>query len=187
MNDLLPKIEWLHFPPKFDNVAYCSLFVDIGAHVGHVAARALELGVKNIIAYEPVPENFEHLQKLPIIAHRKAVNVISEPTLIKVIPHTLIGVRTRHPIQVEPIEVESELLSDILKLNPDGVKIDIEGFEYEDGFLDQILAAKIPHLWLELHNNPLKEQWLEIFTSAYKNNTIIKTEGKTQVECYFSN
>lgn len=187
MNNILPKVDWLRYPPKFENVSQCSLFVDIGAHVGHVSVKALELGVKNIIAYEPVIDNFEHLCKLPIKAYRKAVNVTKEPTAIKVIPQTKIGVRTKHPIQVEPILVESELFSDILALNPDGIKIDIEGFEYEEGFLDQLFAAKIPHLWLELHNNPLKEHWLEIFKNGYKNNLIIRSEGKTNVECYFSN
>jgi FkbM family methyltransferase len=186
MNNILPNIAWLHMPPKFENVSQCSLFIDIGAHVGHVSAKALELGVKNIIAYEPVIDNFEHLCKLPIKAYRKAVNVTKEPTLIKVIPNTKIGVRTRHPIQVEPIIVESELFSDILSLNPDGIKIDIEGFEYEEGFLDQLLEAKIPHLWLELHNNPLKEHWLEIFIKAYKNNVVVRNEGMTNVECYFT-
>lgn len=186
MNNLLPKIEWLHYPPSFENVTKCSLFIDIGAHVGHVSAKALELGVKNIIAYEPVPENFEHLSKLPITSYCKAVNVISEPTLIKVIPKNKIGVRTRHSIQVEPITVESVLLSSILELKPDGMKIDIEGFEYEEGFLDQLLEARITHLWLELHNNPLKEQWLETFIKAYKHNVVVRNEGMTNVECYFT-
>lgn len=186
MHPILPAISWLHYPPEFHNVSKCKLFVDIGAHVGYISAKALELGVPNVIAYEPVEENFQYLKTLPIIAYKKAVNVIKDNTLIKVIPNTNIGVRTRHPIQVEPISVESELLSNILDLNPDGMKIDIEGFEYEEGFLEQLLAAKIKHLWLELHNNPLKDHWLEIFRKEYTSSTIIRNENMRNIECYFT-
>lgn len=154
---------------------------DIGAHTGLMAAVFCAAHPENrTFCFEPSPMLQSRLEAMRKVGHLEERMQI-EPIAIGEKPSTLTMLvdpvggfvqsqRFEHSMWAEPqeIQVRVESISDCvqrLKVSPDFIKIDIEGYEYEavKGSLD-FLAEKKPVLLFELHLNYLEQRQLSART-----------------------
>lgn len=144
------------------------VLLDIGGNIGAFAVRAAMEGCKKVITYEPEPGNF-HLLSLNTYPWAEVVipipaAVSSQPTGTQ-INLWLTGTKTmgscsttefrgRTPIQVSTVNFDEQLKI----FQPDGIKMDCEGAEWE--ILDCILPPCVKDVAAELHFT--KKYWREI-------------------------
>lgn len=128
------------------------VFLDIGGNIGSVAKFALEAGAKKVISVEPDPGNFELLEKNAagaVLLNAAAIAVPRKVTLYLGARdnaiHSILPVRGRDGIEVRT-EIWSELLA---KYQPNKIKMDCEGAEYE--LLAEPLPNHVKAIILEFH------------------------------------
>lgn len=123
------------------------LIVDLGSHIGMTVLYFKMLFPKSrVIAYEPVPYNFEILKKnveenqlenvelvQAVIAPKSGILRIQEPigegawrSGAGIIPKGWKGIQTNQEIKVEAVGIQ-----ELLREKIDILKMDIEGMEYE--------------------------------------------------------
>lgn len=131
--------------------------LDIGGHIGSFTRYALHRGAGRVVAYEPEPDNFRMLrintEGYPVTIHNKAVTGDGRNVTlnVKVNGHT-----GGHSIITQsknrtPITVPSESFKEIMnQVNPEVVKIDCEGAEYEFG-IPENLSPSVKYITLEIH------------------------------------
>lgn len=111
--------------------------LDLGAHIGTFTKRALDVGVSQVKAVEPAPDNTRLFRlniddpRVELIEAAACDSLIGEETFYLnqkkgTDSHSLTERRGRVPIQVKTVSL-AELCSDF---SPTYVKIDIEGGEY---------------------------------------------------------
>ena len=129
--------------------------VDIGGNIGAFAFNCELFGAKEVHSFEPEPENIKLFksQKLKLTKlHEFAVAEEDGVAFFYVNGgknkglHSLDKTRGREHIEVKTIAFEKVLK----KLNPDVLKIDIEGGEYGLDF-DLILKSNVKVIAVEIH------------------------------------
>jgi len=134
------------------------IIIDIGAHVGFFAIPISSM-VKQVIAFEPAPANYELLQRN--IAKNNIKNILALNTAVdarKGIIELRLGIRgtTGHSVVVNKkggvrTTVNCTNLSNIVKVyNPTVLKIDCEGSEWNI-LTDENLLKNIKIIIAELH------------------------------------
>lgn len=145
-----------------------AVVIDVGAHIGGFSILAAVLGAKEVLAYEPYPDNFELLRKnialnglqSVIKPYEKAVVGIDRPLFMDdTIPfYKKRGVFNTGKMRTVPegkIPVDTILISDIMEEVDfcDVLKMDIEGGEYEILYgLSSKLYDRIGMITLEFHS-----------------------------------
>jgi FkbM family methyltransferase len=148
---------------------------DIGAHAGLISALFCTAKPANrVFSFEPSPlsqQRLKEIRALNGLADRMAIEPMAigharttMEMLLDPISGFVQGQRFAHSMLAAPeaIQVQVETIGDAaarLRVIPDCLKIDIEGFEYEAilGARD-FLARHRPVLLLELHLNYLEEK-----------------------------
>lgn len=118
------------------NVVPGDIAMDVGAHIGCTARWLLNRGAAEVHCYEPMPNNFEILEKnaegLPIHPYRAAIVPGHEPTLEMWTPNTKFSTvhsyihkkgRTRTVVNA------LSFLTELDKCSPTVLKMDTEGGE----------------------------------------------------------
>ena len=133
------------------------LFVDVGAHVGSWSVRCSKRFNK-VVAFEPVPETREILEKNLSLNHCHNVTIM---------PYALGSSDSYHSMNVEGFLGHSSILPrkrpkraiqvpirklDDFGLSPDFLKIDVEGFEREvaEGGMETMRRAR--RIMIEVHD-----------------------------------
>jgi len=144
--------------------------MDVGANIGVFAYNALKYGAKQVISYEPEPENFQVLSKQKLgnailnnvamagevgtidfyITRRKAGTKPCMGT------HSIIPVRGRDKITVPTLSFYDELK----KYKPTILKMDTEGGEYTIDWTK--LPKYIKYLAIEIHCRKKEEESREL-------------------------
>ncbi len=111
--------------------------LDVGAHIGSFAIWALEEGAKEVISFEPDPENYGLLLHntvgKKVVAHNSAI--VEEGNTIE-LWRSRTKDKSSHSIQhrrgrTDVVHVEATALRDtIRRYHPTVLKIDIEGGEF---------------------------------------------------------
>lgn len=140
--------------------------LDVGGHIGIFTNYALERGAGRVVAYEPEPSNFAMLQKntegKPVEIHNKALTGDGRDVQLNVKTsghsggHSIVydGPTRQHII------VSSERFHDVIqRVQPQVVKIDCEGAEYEFD-VPHSFPDSVQYLTMEIHLNRkvLREQ-----------------------------
>ena len=156
--------------------------LDIGGHIGSFTRWALAQGAGFVVAYEPEPDNFRMLsmntQGEPVEIHNKALTRDGrDVTLnVKTSGHTgghsiLYDGPTR-----EHIIVPSDSFAEVVaRVQPNVVKIDCEGAEYEFDMPDT-LPDSVQYVTMEIHLNRkvLREIEAPKLIKGFENWTAIK-------------
>lgn len=133
--------------------------LDVGGHIGTFTNYALEQGAGFVVAYEPEPDNFRMLQintaGKPVEIHNKALTADGRDVQlnVKTSGHTgghsiVYDGKTRNHIIV-PSEAFLEVVH---RVQPNVVKIDCEGAEYEFD-LPNSLPDSVQYVTMEIHLN----------------------------------
>lgn len=151
------------------------VIVDAGAHIGMTVVYFKMLFPKSrIIAFEPVPDNFEILKKnveenqlenvelyQAVVAPKSGILRINEPigegawkSGAGIIPKGWKGIQTNREIKVEAVGIE-----EILQEKIDLFKMDIEGMEYEIIRNAGRLIRNVKNFLIEVH--PRKDHRVE--------------------------
>lgn len=134
------------------------VIMDLGANIGGFSVRAHRLGAKRIVCYEPLPSNVEILlmntRDLPIEVIDKCVvgDDASEVTFFQnssKLSHCSASMKTKANA-VEYVVEAINFWSEINRIKPDLIKMDIEGAEYQI-LLDRELPDYIKELVIEIH------------------------------------
>lgn len=145
-----------------DDFRHTGVFVDIGANIGAVSALARQLGARKVVAYEPVPDNFDLLaqnmaiHQVPADIAQKAV--WSSRGSLKIISAQ--GASSSNPQALASgapvLEVETVTLADVLApyADVDVLKCDTEGAEYEI-LLDPEVNKKARKIVVEYHTTTI--------------------------------
>lgn len=132
-------------PFRHVNLHPGDVVMDCGAHVGMFAAAALEQDAGSVWCYEPVPKNLERLRANLECYGSRAVVVARALTgaAVETVRMNLSGFDGAHQLTVlaesmgkppvrKTVEVKAVTFrSRLLKRQPDVVKLDVEGAEYE--------------------------------------------------------
>lgn len=151
------------------------VIVDAGAHIGMTVIYFKMLFPKSrIIAFEPIPDNFEILKKniqenqlenveiyQAVVAPKSGILRIHEPigegawkSGAGIIPKGWKGIQTNKEIKVEAIGIQ-EILHDKIDL----FKMDVEGMEYEIIRNAPPLIKNVKNFLMEIH--PRKDHRVE--------------------------
>jgi FkbM family methyltransferase len=129
--------------------------LDIGGNIGSFAYNALQHGAKEVVSFEPDPDNIEvyhkqhlkgaYLHKFAVASKDgKATFYVNNEGTNKGL-HSLVKIRGR-----EEIEVKTIAFSKVLeKIKPEIIKIDIEGGEYDLDFT--LIPDTVKGIAIELH------------------------------------
>jgi FkbM family methyltransferase len=133
--------------------------MDIGGNIGVFTNEAVRNSAKQVISYEPEPDNYEIFNKQKFMKSGKVL-LINAAMSDKVGTidfyqsketdkckgrHSILPIRGRNKITVNTVSWEEELK----KYKPDILKIDIEGGEF---FLDwNILPKSVEYIAIEIH------------------------------------
>jgi FkbM family methyltransferase len=160
------------------------VIVDAGAHIGMTVIYFKMLFPKaRIIAFEPVPENYELLQKnveenqlenvemyRAVVAPKSGMLRIQEPvgegawkSGAGIIPKGWKGIQTN-----KEIKVEARGIQEILQGEIDIFKMDIEGMEYEIIRNAGPLIRNVKNYLIEVH--PRKEHRIEEIQKTFLQN-----------------
>lgn len=145
-----------------DHFAHTGIMIDIGANIGAISVLACGLGAKQVIAYEPEPENFRLLventswnvyEGVLVELHPQAV--WSSEGWIPLVPSQGASTSRLEVLEAFPsktIPVQTVTLTQVLSpfAEVDVVKVDAEGAEYEM-FGDLGANQKIRVLMMEYH------------------------------------
>lgn len=139
------------------------IFMDIGANIGAVSVLAAAMGARNIIAYEPVPDNYELLQQnlkaniVDAVVSARNLAIWGMPGPLRILSSQ--GGSTSEPSAVEAhpemvITADAVTLRDALRdyTDIDVLKVDTEGAEYRM-FLDPEVNIKAKKIVIEYHRS----------------------------------
>ena len=133
---------------------------DVGANVGYYSQRMAALASR-VVAFEPVPETFSRLSKLSL-PNATFVNLALGDTS-GMLPMSLANDASSLAVLNGNIaEVQVARGDDLDLPQPDIVKIDVEGFEYEviSGMQSTLNAAQCRAVFCELHFEVLEKRGL---------------------------
>jgi len=133
---------------------------DIGANVGYYSQRIASLA-SQVVAFEPVPETFSRLSKLAL-PNTIFVNA-ALGDVRGVLPMSLAGDASSLAVLDSNIaEVQVARGDDLDLPQPNIVKIDVEGFEYEviSGMQSRLGAPECRAVFCELHFEVLEKRGL---------------------------
>ncbi len=134
------------------------IVLDLGANIGAFSNRALEEGAKKVFGFEPDPDNIALIKKQPFYKDKRfklIEKAVSDKTGVAYFyknvrrhkgMHSLLYKRGRETIEVKTISLNKVLD----KVNPDGIKLDIEGAEFIIDF-NRIIESNIKLLAMEMH------------------------------------
>jgi FkbM family methyltransferase len=134
------------------------VIMDVGANIGGFSVRAIKLGAKHITCYEPLPSNIEilrmNLEGLPVESIEKCVLGDDTPEVTfyqnaSKLSHCSASIKAKKKAteyQVPAINFWSE----VDRIKPDLIKMDIEGAEYQI-LLDKKLPEFVKELMIEIH------------------------------------
>ncbi len=178
-------------------------FLDIGAHFGYFTLIASELVGENgiVLSFEPTGKSYELLQEniaglRNIITQQKAISNSLEPIIFYEFPNLYSEYNTSDITQFESkkwinnfkptkVEVETTTIDTITKdgkFNPQIIKIDVEGAEYNviSGGLTFFKNYK-PIIVMEYlepkRKNETHKKALDLLSSLGYNSYIIKNDG----------
>jgi FkbM family methyltransferase len=167
-----------------------SVFYDVGAHIGIHSLYAAKLlrGKGHIHAFEPWPDNFEHLSKHIELNHLSNIVTAEQMALsdhAAVAAMVVGGTDGTHHLARGSTPPDQEVQTMTLDLYtqtappPDAMKIDVEGFEYEvlNGGRE-ILTQRRPKLIVEHHGDALRDRTSELLRSfGYRTHAV----GRRQI------
>lgn len=160
------------------------VIVDAGAHIGMTVVYFKMLFPKShIIAFEPIPDNFELLKKnveenqlenvevyQAVVAPKSGILRIQEPvgegawkSGAGIIPKGWKGIQTNQEIKVEAVGIQ-EILQDKIDI----FKMDIEGMEYEIIRNAGPLIRNVKNYLIEVH--PRKDHRIEEIQKTFLQN-----------------
>lgn len=129
--------------------------LDLGAHIGSFAGRALNAGAVHVTAVEPEPSNVELLRLNVVDPRLRSVHAAIAPktgttTLYtgRTHGHTIVPRKGRPQVTVPTYTLED--LINGLDLEPTFIKIDIEGGEYGIG-LPWNIPRTTDRVFMEFH------------------------------------
>lgn len=120
-----------------DNLKENDLFVDIGANVGHFSLLAAGISKANVIAFEPIPQTFDRLNKNVSLNNLNDkietinIGIGQENSILNFTTNrgVMNSVTSKNEAQV--IQIQVKRLDEVLKNKfPVFLKIDVEGYEY---------------------------------------------------------
>ncbi|WP_427875197.1 FkbM family methyltransferase [Flavobacterium sp. MMS24-S5] len=120
-----------------NNLKENDLFVDIGANVGHFSLLAAGMCKANVIAFEPIPQTFEKLNRnvslnnLSNIIETVNIGIGKEDAILNFTTNRGVMNSVASGNEAQVIEIQVKKLDDVLKNKfPVFLKIDVEGYEY---------------------------------------------------------
>jgi FkbM family methyltransferase len=136
-----------------------SVVLDIGGHIGTFSVWAVEQGAGRVVAYEPEPDNYRMLclntAGMPVETNNFAVTSDGRDVElhVKTSGHTgghsiLFGGKSRKNLLVK----SQSFLDIVQRVQPQVVKIDCEGAEYEFD-LPNSLPDSVQYVTMEIHLN----------------------------------
>jgi len=159
-----------------------STVLDIGGHIGTFSVWAIEQGAGKVVAYEPEPDNFRMLSLnttgLNVEIHNKAVTADARDVALHVKTSGHTGghsILFNGPTRKDVIVPSERFLDIVNRVQPEVVKIDCEGAEYEFD-LPNSLPDSVRFVTMEIHTNrkDLREQKAPQLIDAFKSWTALK-------------
>jgi FkbM family methyltransferase len=138
----------------------CDCVWDVGANVGYYSQRIAALASR-VVAFEPVPETFCRLSKLAL-SNTTFVNV-ALADVEGVLPMSLANdASSLAALDSNTTEVQVARGDDVDLPQPNVVKIDVEGFEYEviSGMQTRLGMPECRAVFCELHFEVLEKRGL---------------------------
>lgn len=143
-----PEQSGEHFFLKnFFDTCGCSLAIDVGGNIGNYTAMLLELGVPEVITFEPVPASAQAIEKRfgsdrRVTLRREAVGESTDTIYLNVPSDSATSVLasrgsgaskfTAAPVDVISVPMTTlDTAMDEIGATPEFLKIDVEGFEAE--------------------------------------------------------
>ena len=199
----------IYVPGQVKDYALLSLegktVLDLGAHIGAFSKKAIQSGASQVIAVEPLEDNYvlftrnlEEYENVTLIPAAVVGSICTEETrpfwlcMGDTSAHSLVQARGRTEVVVNTVKINTLLEM----FNPEVVKVDIEGAEYDvlnkminDGSIHYIKKLFVEFRWDKLnmvkedHDNLINKlkniKTLEILPETYRyfkrhNNEIVK-------------
>lgn len=145
--------------------------MDCGAYIGTFTAAALEQGAKQVICYECAPKNIPLLEE-NMTRYGSRVRIMRYAivgnhgwTKVKLNLSGFSGANSVVPSKNRPKSVEVPAVSFRFQLrhhNPDVLKIDVEGAEYE--MLNSLKLGDlrgVRAIFIEFHPHEQREEWVQ--------------------------
>ncbi len=165
-----------------------NIIADLGAHIGCASLYYVLLYPHaKILAYEAEPDNFEvlkmNMQQFPQVQcfHRAVASTSGKVKLWRSSSSAGNSI-TRSESSVEEITVPGITFDEIMLSNPDFVKCDIEGAEYEV-FANSKKSSVCATYLIELHsdrNNKSTSDFLSLFPN-YQNKILYQTRKRAMI------
>lgn len=145
---------------KFHNLEEGDVVVDVGASVADSSLYLAKEGYE-VYAFEPVPEVYKigqkNLKLNPHLAKRihyinKAVTANKEKARIGYDEIRKSHIASIHDTRAKNIEIDSIGVKEIIDLEPQGLKLDCEGCEYE--IMEKLDPSLFEEIIIEYHPQP---------------------------------
>lgn len=148
-----------------NNLKENNLFVDVGANLGHYTLLAAGISKANVIAFEPIITTYEKLEKnvkLNNLQNKIQLYNIGIGDVKGILQFTtnydvMNRVALENESEVSNIQVKT-LNETLNSLNPDFLKIDVEGYEYFvlKGASEILKKKSLKYILIELNNSSEK-------------------------------
>lgn len=158
----------VYVPGQVKDYALLSLegkiVLDLGAHIGAFSKKAIESGALQVIAVEPLEDNYalftrnlEEYDNITLVPAAVVSSTCTEETrsfwlcMSDTSAHSLVQARGRNEVVVDTVKIDTLLEM----FHPEVVKLDIEGAEYElsTDILQLFPYYKVRQFAIELHLN----------------------------------
>ena len=152
-----------------------NVFYDVGAHVGYYTLLAANLVGQEgkVYSFEPLARNVMYLNRHLQLNKISNVEIIEaavsessgNATFMEGVQHSMGRMSSDGAIQVPTVSLDELVLDGKIK-NPDVIKIDVEGAEYEVLMGSQRIIREInPIIFLATHGRKIKTQCLDFLVS----------------------
>lgn len=164
---------------------------DIGGYKGYYAGIMALSGAKNVLIFEPMPNNSDCIRqlialnpKLPIELHQLAVSDISGESEFKFMSEDTMGKLAISSFEQQYSSTKTSTvkcisLDDFVfsgNPEPDFIKIDVEGVEdYVLKGASELLKRKKPILLIEIHSKDIGESCYKILEKIYSSIIVFET------------
>lgn len=119
-----------------DHLKEDDLFIDVGANVGHFTLIAAGVCNANVIAFEPIPQTFNRLNKNIILnnltdkVHVENIGIGDKNSYLNFTNNKGVMNSVTLSHETSSVQVQVKTLDDVLEFkNPSFLKIDVEGYE----------------------------------------------------------